>query len=120
MNMANVSKFIFLHFKRIRLAADTCTEISTIFGGVKYVDTTPTRYSSRNPMNEVISLSGDCANDCLETAGCFSFRDDGGDCVKIIGEFRDEGEDQSVIDSGKLSPACDNSAVLSQAFSKVM
>merc|ERR1712227_243285 len=32
-------------------SAVTCTEISTVFGLVKYIDTTPTRYSSGNTKN---------------------------------------------------------------------
>ena len=114
-----LASLFFLNINCHLLATDTCSEISTIFGSVKYIDTTPTRYSARNSKNEVYALSGDCANDCLETAGCFSFSDNGGNCVKIIGASRDEGEDQSVVDSGKLSSACDNSAVLSQGFSMV-
>ena len=86
---------------------------------MNYIDTTPTRYSSGTSKNEVFGLSGDCANDCLETAGCYSFSDDGANCLKIIGPFRDEGSDQSVVDSGKLSSGCDNSAVLTQSFTKV-
>jgi len=97
----------------------TCTSMSTDYGIVKYIETTPTKYSTANFKNEIFHQSGDCADNCLHTAGCYSFTDDGADCINIIGAFRDEGEDQSVIDSGKLTSQCDNSAVLAQSFSKV-